>query len=334
MLSACAFVACTRAGGYEGKTLPTPDSPPIPPSLYIPATLYDIRAEVAPLDESKILPEPLGLPSLRSSPLPSGVREIRIYTGLVIGYPHSALIVHDDKGNVTGRLVRYWPRNDTAFTDTTKVETMFEATEAGRCSTPVHGKTASVCTVTFLHEPDWRALLVSLDGLNAWKLPDESRVPKSGMMFDGWVIRAEARQDTTYVRYQYHNPQIYRPPEGANALRLMLMVDSLFRFTKPPANLQYVRGIFLFGRDTLDFSPCHEPAMNGWFVGTLGPLGKVVGDSAWNAHAGPTKSYYVEAWVHRGDRPTTYYKRTLPRTWGADSITVARPALSNTCGVR
>src|SRR4051812_48235281 len=90
-------------------------APPIPPALLIPVPRYDIRGEIAPLEESKTLNEPLGVPRLRTTRLARGVREIRIYEGLVIGYPHSGLIVREADGKASGRLFRYWPRNDTAF---------------------------------------------------------------------------------------------------------------------------------------------------------------------------------------------------------------------------
>ena len=82
------------------------------------------------------------------------------------------------------------------------------------------------CTVQFAREPDWRTLLRVLDSVNAWGLPDEREVPSRGMTIDGWRLRVEARQGATYRQYQYHNPEVYRPPEGPNALRLMQIVEN------------------------------------------------------------------------------------------------------------
>ncbi len=305
--------------------------PEIPPRLMIPVSRYDERGEIAPLEESKTLNEPLGLPRLRTTPLPAGVREIRIYEGLVIGYPHSGVVVRDNGGKVTGRLFRYWPRNDTIFAKDLEIESIYARDEAGRCERPIRGAEATTCTVIFSREPDWKAFLASLDSLHAWGLPDESRVAKSAEVIDGWVIRVEARRDTSYVRYQYHNPEVYQPPYGPSALEIMRMVDSLFRFTRPPANLSYIHGILLYGRDTSDFTPCTDSNETGFAEGMLYPIAKVIGDSSYRAHTGPTRAVEIEGWARRGDKATTHYKRTFNRTWGIDSVTVARPATTRNC---
>jgi hypothetical protein len=303
----------------------------IPPRLLIPISRYDIRGEIAPLEESKTLNEPLGLPRLRTSTLPAGVREIRIYEGLVIGYPHSGLIVREENGKVIGRLFRYWPRNDTAFAEQRDSEALYEKDEAHRCTTPVRGKEASICTVVFTKEPDWRALLASLDSLHAWSLPDESRVPKSQNVIDGWVIRVEARRDTVYTRYQYHNPGVYQPPYGPAALQIMVMVDSLFRYTPPPPNLQYIHGVLIYGRDSSDFTPCGKPYEMGFLEGKLYPIAKLIGDSVYRAHVGPTAAVEIEGWARRGDQQKEHYKRKFNTTWFVDSMTVARAAPTRAC---
>jgi hypothetical protein len=303
----------------------------IPPRLLIPISRSDIRGEIAPLEESKTLNEPLGLPRLRTTPFPAGVREIRIYEGLVVGYPHSGLIVREENGKVTGRLFRYWPRNDTVYTENLDYEALYEKDETDRCTPPVRGIDASVCTVKFTKEPDWQALLASLDSLHAWTLPDESRVPKSEHVVDGWVIRVEARRDTVYTRYQYHNPGVYQPPYGPSAQHIMHMVDSLFRYTPVPKNLQYVHGVLVYGRDKSDFAPCDKPGESGFMEGMLYPIAKLIGDSVYRAHVGPTAALEIEGWAHRGDEPKEHYKRKFQRTWFMDSLTVAQSAPTRGC---
>ena len=187
------------------------------------------------MDETIALPAALDLPSLRAQALPAGDREIRLYAGLVIGYPRNVVIVRQSggaQGRVTGRLARYWPTNDTSFHAEMDLEKKYADLEAHHCERPRRGAQAVACYVRLRHEPDWRDLLARLDSVNAWTLPDESRVPHRGMVIDGWVLRVEARRDTSYHRYQYHNPEIYRPPEGEEASQLLYMVDSLFRFAR------------------------------------------------------------------------------------------------------
>lgn len=187
------------------------------------------------MDETVALPAALDLPSLQKQGLPSGDREIRIYTGLVVGYPHNIVIVRQSggvHGPVTGKLARYWPTNDSSFHAELDLEKRYAELEANHCERPRRGTEAVACYVHLRHEPDWRALLARLDSVNAWTLPDESRVPHRGMVIDGWVLRVEARRDTSYHRYQYHNPEIYRPPEGEEAAQVLFIADSLFRFAR------------------------------------------------------------------------------------------------------
>jgi hypothetical protein len=308
-------------------------TPPVPPALLRPSTFYDVRAEVAPVKESELLPAALGLPSLENGALPPRVREIRIYSGLVIGYPHSALIVREEggtNGRASGRLVQYWPVNDTAFT--LDAEALYTRSTAGRCDEPRRGVSVVACTMRFEREPDWRALLRMLDSVNAWSLPDETQVPSRGMTIDGWRLRVEARRGASYRQYQYHNPQVYRPPEGPNALRLMIIVDSLYRYTRPPRDLQFMRGIYLYGPDTSDFVRCGRPEKPGLFRGQLGPIKAFLGDSAWKARRAPSRALEVEAWVRRTtvdeeQRGPRYY----PRAWEVDSIMAVRASPVRRC---
>jgi hypothetical protein len=311
------------------------DAPSVPPVLMRPSAYYDIRAEVAPLNESELLPPALGVPSLKSNALPEGSREIRIYSGLVIAYPHSALIVRQEggaRGKVSGRLVQYWPVNDTTFSKDFDSEALYTSATAGRCDEPRRGGTVVACTVRFAREPDWRALLRVLDSVNAWGLPDEREVRSRGMTIDGWRLRVEARRGASYRQYEYHNPQVYRPPEGPNALRLMIVVDSLFRYTQPPRDLQFVRGIYLHGPDTSDFVRCAKAEKAGLFRGQLDPIKAFLGDSVWKARKAPTRALEVEAWVRR--RPGNEERegrRYYPRIWQVDSVTAVRASPTPSC---
>jgi hypothetical protein len=319
----------------DNVALAAKTTPPIPTALLRPSTFYDVRAEVAPLDESALLPAVLGVPMLKTSVLPRSVREIRIYTGLVIGYPHAALVVREEggrAGKVTGRLVQYWPVNDTVFTKEFDSDALYTAAVAGRCDTPRRSASAVACTVRFPRQPDWRALLRELDAVNAFTLPDGSQVPSRGMTIDGRRVRVESRRGTTYHQYEYHNPEVYRSPEGPNALRVMSIVDSLFRLATPPRALQHVRGIYLYGRDTSDFVRCGRPEKPGYFQGQLGPIARLVGDSAWRARPSPSRAFMVEAWVRRRQVDEELpNRRFYPRTWQVDSVTAVKAVTSRGC---
>jgi hypothetical protein len=111
----------------------------------------------------------------------------------------------------------------------------------------------------------------------------------------------------------------------------MGIVDSLFRFTVPTHDLRYVRGIYLYGRDTSDFIPCGVPEDLGFLEGRLNPVQKLIGDSAWKARATPARVFEIEAWVHRQDRTVERYSRTLQHLFSVESVTVVKPSSARSC---
>jgi hypothetical protein len=218
------------------------------------------------------------------------------------------------------------------FTKKMDAEALYATSTVGRCDEPRRGVGVVACTVRFVREPDWRALLRVLDSAKAWNLADESKVPSRGMTIDGSRLRVEARHGASYRQYEYHNPEMYRPPEGQNALRLMTLADSLYQYTRPPHDLQFVRGIYLYGPDTSDFVRCGRPEKPGLFRGQLGPIAAFLGGSAWKARRAPSLAVEIEAWVRRRTVDEERQgPRYYPRTWQVDSVTAVRASSSRRC---
>jgi hypothetical protein len=329
LLTAWPGITAAQAGSSS-------DTLVIPQSVRLPQFLLDIRAEVQPIYEMGQLPAPLGLRPLDSTAIPKGGREIRLYAGNIAGYPATGVIISDVPGRnprVKGRAFRYWPVNDVQFTEGADLEAAYAEGEAGRCGTPIRGKNAVVCDARFEHEPDWNAMLSALDSLNAWNLPDERKVPRHNvMMIHGWRIRAETLRDTVYRLWWYDNPQLFRPPEGSNAHAIMRMVIGLNSRMMPASNITFARGIYIHGPDSSDFVPCGHPEQAGYAEGLLTPVSKLVGDSAWKSRTGPSQSFFIEGWFHRGTAlPVSRGNRKHLRRWYVDTLTRVEPTSVRGC---
>lgn len=304
-----------------------------------PATFSDIRAEVAPLDESSALPSALHIAELRTTALPARDRELRVWSGLVVGYPHSGLVLRVHGDAIEGTLVRYWPVNDTAFADAPAEgedaldsEALYAWHEAGRCGPLDRGEDAVACVVQLRRQPDWRALLAALDSAHAWTLPDESELPRHGLVIDGWRLRVEARQGDSYRRYQYANPNALPLPEGKAATYVGWLVDSLMlHYARPSAAYRRFRGQLALGRDTSDFTACGEKApvyMGGDFRRVIA----LVADSTWQRRGTPAHRFYVEGWGTLGpERRQRRGSRVYSRSWAVDTITTVRESGPGGC---
>jgi hypothetical protein len=315
-----------------------PSSRPIPESVRLPQILSDIRAEVQPVYEMRQLPGPLGIRPLDSTTLGKDGREIRLYAGTIVGYPATGVIISDQPGRIPriqGRMFRYWPVNNAEFTDNFDLEALYAEGEAGRCAPPVRGKEAVVCDVRFEREPDWNLILARLDSLDAWNLPDERKVPRRNvMMIHGWRIRAETLRDTTYRLWWYDNPQLFRPPEGSNALAIMRMVMSLNDLVMPASSITFARGIYAYGRDTSDFTPCGNPSESGYAEGQLSAVSQLMGDSAWKARPSPSRNFLIEGWFHRRAAvPIERGGRKYSLRWQVDTLTKVEPATGRSCSI-
>ena len=329
-------LACLLATPSFSPAQTPPGSRPIPESVRLPQVLSDIRAEVQPIYEMHQLPEPLGLRPLDSTTVPKGGREIRLYAGAIVGYPATGVIISDLPGRtprIKGRMFRYWPVNNAEFTEDFDLEAVYAEGEDGRCGAPIRGKDAVVCDVRFEREPDWKLILARLDSLDAWNLPDERKVPRRNvMMIHGWRIRAETLRDTTYRLWWYDNPQLFRPPEGSNALAIMRMVMDLNDLVMPASTITFARGIYAYGRDTSDFTPCGKQNESGYAEGQLSPVSKLIGDSAWKARSGPTRTFLIEGWFHRrAAAPIERGGRKYALRWQIDTLTKVEPAAAKSC---
>lgn len=329
------MLAVATRGSFLQLNAQEPAKRDFPKSLLDPVILSDIRGEVAPIDEVNAIAEALGLMRLDRSNLPADSREIRIYTGAIVGYPHSGLIIRQDGGKsgpVTGRLIRYWPTDNPSFAGDATTEVQFARREAGRCDNPRRGKLVVACTVKFVQQPDWKGLLNNLDSLAAWTIPDESKVLSRCCMFDGWYLRVEAKAAGTYNTYQYHNPQLYKPPDGSNALGVMRLVNPLFRLTVLPSEIRYVEGLYLYGSDTSQFFPCHKPELVGYMSGMLTPVQQLMGDSSWKKPGARSRAFRIEGWVRGGDEESVERgTRTYPRFWQIDTVTRAQEVEARSC---
>jgi hypothetical protein len=190
-----------------------------------------------------------GLQPLRSTALPPGQREVRIWIGGGIGYPQRLYRVYDTAGGVSGELVLHWPDPPPDLSSGERTGQTFHDivvySQRGRCTGFRTAAGTGVCRALFTRPPDWGDLLGRMEADGLWTLPDPSTFPDDGVLaLDGWGITVELREGGSYRAYQYSNPHHHpRWPQAKQAeaiARTLAGVDSLLR---TPDVVQVYRGV-------------------------------------------------------------------------------------------
>lgn len=202
----------------------------------------------------------LGLPALRHATLGSGVREIRVWTGIEIGEPHDLLRLVRRGNHVDGILAYHWEVEEAPqrpWPDELPIDSVVRYRLAGQCA-PVHrvGRTEA-CPVRLKRQPDWRRLWDSLETLGVWQLPDESRQPAdSVIVFDGWSMTVELRDGPFYRSFAYSNPNAHKGAAFRAATAIGRIDDGLWTLMMPLANDRVMRGRLAIGSRSTEFLPC------------------------------------------------------------------------------
>lgn len=192
-----------------------------------------------------------GLSRLRSSALPEGHREVRIWVGGGFGGPEDLYRFVDDGGHVSGELVRYWgvtPADGLDSLERRQGETSDDLvlySLRGSCSRYATGARMNTCRADFTRSPDWRAVLSRAEAFGLWTLPDQWSLPYDGMQVtDGWSIVVELRDGSRYRAYHYSNPDARKPsPEAASAVAIRAALGAIDSLRKTPDVVRTYRGI-------------------------------------------------------------------------------------------
>ena len=187
-----------------------------------------------------------GLSRMRTTALPRGQREIRIWIGGGLGYPQDLFRFVDSHGRVSGELVRYWHARGLG-PDERPGETFHDLmlySQSGRCSGFAVRAAIGTCRGEFVSSPDWQAVLRRAEAEGLWTLPDESSLPHDSMMvFDGWGITVELRDASRYRTYHYDNPDAHKWPEAAKAVQIARALDTVRALLRPADVVRTYRGV-------------------------------------------------------------------------------------------
>ena len=191
-----------------------------------------------------------GISRLRSSALPEGQREVRIWVGGGFTAPEDVYRFVDDRGRVSGELLRYWsvmPANRLDGLEWRPGETpddLMLYSLRGSCSRYATGARKHTCRADFTRPPDWGAVLKRAEALGLWTLPDESSLPYDSMqVLDGWTITVELRDGSRYRTYNYNNPDVRKRSETASAVAIREALEPIDSLVKTPDVVRMYRGI-------------------------------------------------------------------------------------------
>lgn len=276
------------------------------------------------------------LTPLRSTPLPAGQREIRVWIGGGIGYPQDLYrIVDKGKGKISGWLIFYWPTDDGTDRAAKKGQTfndLIRYHQSGRCGSFRRNAEIGVCNANFDARPDWGSVLLEAEAAGLWTLPDESLLPQSNIMtLDGWGITVELRDGPRYRAYSYGNPDNKTWPEARLAVKIAEAFRRIqLRVRRSDAEKDY-RGVYSSGPSLSEFRPCSSN--ENW-----GFQGNLEGYSSWSnrpradtAVTGVTRQLITvrgsltPEWVVRGWH--SEYRRVLE----VSKILTSRPFAHSSC---
>jgi hypothetical protein len=183
------------------------------------------RSSFAPLYVASLDPvvRAAGLEPLRTTQLPAGSREVRLWLGGGLVWPQDLYRVVSRNGRVTGEWYRYWysPAPDSMSGLTVPFGMLVRPGLSGQCVSIRTRGDAETCEVRFSREPDWSALLQQMSEAGVWTLPDETELPSDSIVvFDGWVLTVELRDGKQYRAYNFSNPQYHRQPEAKQAVAI------------------------------------------------------------------------------------------------------------------
>ena len=276
------------------------------------------------------------LSRLRSSPLPRGHREVRIWVGGGLGSVQDVYRFLDDRGHVSGEVVRYWRVGSVDGLDSVERRlrelgndyTLYSL--RGSCSRFSTGARVNTCRADFTRSPDWAAVLKRAEAAGLWTLPDQW-IPADGMqVLDGWGMIVELRDENRYRAYHYNNPDARTPSaENASAVAIHAALGAIDSLRKPPDVLRTYRGITT-GAYQSEFVDCASGAR--WeFYSDLRWLteGSTV---AFQRASDSTARYVVEVvgelmpeWLAR--QRNSKYTQVLQ----IDHLVSVRPALDGVC---
>ena len=240
--------ACHRGGGMEsGASLIQIDSPEMSwRRVYI--ETFDSVAVSA------------GLQPLHAVSLPVGRREIRLWIGGGIGYPQDLYRFVEDRGRVTGELIRHWPDDALGGSDSLPRRSFHDLmiySERGRCADFRLAAGMGTCRGSFIRQPDWKNVLRRAEASDLWTLPDDSSLPSDGVMvFDGWSLVVELRDGPRYRSYHYSNPDAHKAwPQAAKAVAIARATAPIDELLRPADAMRSYRGITT-GRYHSEFVDC------------------------------------------------------------------------------
>lgn len=170
-----------------------------------------------------------GLTPLRTKNLPSGSKEVRVWTGLAIGEPKRMYRFVIQEDSVGGELILHWG------TDSDRDHDLMLHSLDGACRDFTRQFGAGICRAVFDEEPSWQNRYQQAKNAGLWTLPDPSALPDdSTMVWDGWIMTVELRDGDHYRTYQYNNPRARKWPEADSALQVARSIRPIAGAMKSP----------------------------------------------------------------------------------------------------
>ncbi|MEO6211282.1 MAG: carboxypeptidase-like regulatory domain-containing protein, partial [Gemmatimonadaceae bacterium] len=169
--------------------------------LVRPDSARPIRHLSAPNDIAALA----SLPSLALGPHRQGEREIRIWTGIAIGYPDVFYRIVERGDTTTGASYRYVEWRDAL--DRKSRRPISDKMKRDMCEAVLSSRTVFVCRARETSQINWPGAWRALERLDVWNIPDQplSDYPYAPVLDGDWIA-VELWDGFNYRAWDYGNP--------------------------------------------------------------------------------------------------------------------------------
>jgi hypothetical protein len=191
-------------------------------------------------------------------------REVRVFTGLDIGYPRTMVRIRGRDGEAAaGEVWLYWRESaaETPLRDAwieMRVPGGLGAALArdGRCGDVVRAGSLGLCRRRLRAQPDWAALLGEAERVAALRGTDASKSADEAGFSRGWRMSVAAFDGDRVREPEFTAPGFDQDPATLAAAALAERLEAIDTLLAAPAPLPAYRGRYDSGPGRSEFRPC------------------------------------------------------------------------------
>jgi hypothetical protein len=267
-------------------------------------------------------------------------REVRVFTGLDIGYPRTLYRIRAVPGGAEGEVWLYWhespadaPLRDAWIEMRVPGGLGASLVRDGRCGEVRRAGALGLCRRRLRAEPAWAALLAEAERVAALRGTDASKSADESGFARGWRMSVAAFDGDRVREPEFSAPGFDHDPAALAAAALAERLEAVDTLLAPAVPLPIHRGRYDSGPGRSEFRPCGAGGGRAWELrGRVFPASKWT-ELAAGARPATADSAYVEVRGALADRATVAAAGSAYRdVLEADTVRRLAPWTPSACG--